>query len=204
MAARGRSSGLPAYSERHKNMKLYTKTGDAGETGLANGKRLSKADEVFELLGTLDELNSHLGLSLTEVEEKKIRKELLRIQDQLLIIGAVIAGSSKVTFQSSEVRWLEKHIDSYQQQFGDDWYQKFLLPGGTELAARLDVARTVCRRVERFMVRYPSGFPQRKILQKYLNRLSDYLFALRCFVNHQAGYEESEFTPKYLEMFGKK
>lgn len=184
-------------------MKLYTKTGDKGESGLASGHRLSKDDLIFEVLGTIDELNAWIGLTVTLIETPALRKDLMRIQDQLLMIGAVVAGSKKVEFDESEIMWLEKEIDVYQGQFGENWYQKFLLPGGTELAARLDVSRTVCRRAERMCVRWTHD--NQKILhpQKYLNRLSDYLFALRCYTNHVMKYEETQFSPKYLKVFEK-
>lgn len=185
-------------------MKLYTKTGDNGESGLASGHRLPKSDQLFEVLGTIDELNSWLGLSLTKVEEEKLRHALMRIQDQLLIVGAIVAGSKNVEFKKNEVLWLEKQIDFYQSQFGEEWYKKFLLPGGTELAACLDVSRTVCRRAERVFISYSEKISQHQSIQKYLNRLSDYLFALRCFINHTVKYQETQFKPKYLKMIEKK
>jgi cob(I)alamin adenosyltransferase len=181
-------------------MKLYTKTGDTGESGLASGHRMSKDSLVFEVLGTLDELNAWLGYSVAMIEDAALRQDLMRIQDQLLIIGAVIAGSKKVLFDASEIHWLEKEIDQYQSQFGEDWYKKFLLPGGTEHAARIDVTRTVCRRAERLVVTWSKQEIQHPELQQYINRLSDYLFALRCFINHSMKFEETQFTPKYLEM----
>lgn len=184
-------------------MKLYTKTGDTGESGLANGQRAAKDDLVFEVLGTLDETNSWIGLSLTLVEDTKLRHDMMRIQDQLLMIGALIAGSKKVKFDNKEIFWLEKRIDQYQSEFGTNWYKKFLLPGGTELAARLDVTRAVSRRAERLLVTWIRGNSDQQVLQQYLNRLSDYLFALRCYINHSMKYEETKFQPKYLEMMKK-
>ena len=183
-------------------MKLYTKTGDEGLSSLANGQRLAKDSAVFEVLGTIDECNSWLGFSISIIEDSKLRQQLMRIQDQLLIIGGVVAGSQKVKFRASEITWLEKEIDRYQAEFGEDWYQKFLLPGGTELASRLDIARTVCRRSERILVQFDAGKKFVKV-RMYLNRLSDYLFALRCFINHSMKYEETQFQPKYLKQLGK-
>lgn len=179
-------------------MKLYTKTGDEGLSNLANGQRLAKDSTVFDVLGTIDECNSWIGFSISIVEDSKLRKHLMRIQDQLLIIGGVIAGSKKVKFHVSEITWLEKEIDRYQAIFGEEWYKKFLLPGGTELAARLDITRTVCRRAERVLVEFDAEQHFLKI-RKYFNRLSDYLFALRCFINHSMRYEETQFQPKYLK-----
>lgn len=178
-------------------LKLYTKTGDKGESGLANGQRLSKSALVFEVLGTFDELNAHLGLSVVPADAAT-RLELMRLQDTLLIIGAQVAGSTKVALEPTEITWLERRIDFYQQNTRSDWYTKFLLPGGTELAARLDVARTVCRRAERLLTQLTETSSVSVDIPAFINRLSDYLFALRCYVNAQAGYEEKEFSPRYL------
>lgn len=191
---------------KNKPIKLYTKTGDKGESGLADGVRATKSDLVFEVLGGLDELNSHLGVTLVEAKKSinsklQITNELMKVQNNLLVLGAVVAGSEKVKMKESDVDFLEERIDYYQKNTREDWYTKFLLPGGTELAARIDVARAVARRVERVMVGYKIQNSKLKITnnkvlvieQKYLNRLSDYLFALRCFVNSAEGYEESKF-----------
>jgi cob(I)alamin adenosyltransferase len=183
-----------------KPPKLYTKTGDKGESGLANGVRLSKASLIFEVLGTLDELNAHLGMAVVAAD-KATKLELMRLQDTLLIIGAQIAGSTKVALEPSEISWMEERIDVYQQQTRSDWYTKFLLPGGTELAARLDVARTVCRRAERLVARHSEASDVSANISMLINRLSDYLFALRCYVNAVAGFEEKEFSPRYLQSF---
>ncbi len=214
--------------QQKQPLKLYTKTGDKGESGLADGQRLSKSELIFEVLGTIDELNSNIGFGVIEAKEP-YRQELLQIQDYLMIIASEIAGSKKVALEPQAIRQLEKRIDVYQQETRVDWFTKFLLPGGTEMAGRLDLARTVCRRLERLVVRYSnqgfmdgaqlnwapqvhtnikkqntnpalSGVPAK--ITQYLNRLSDYLFALRCFVNSQAGYEEKEFHPKYLDALG--
>lgn len=180
-----------------KPLKLYTKTGDRGESGLANGQRLRKSSLIFEVLGTLDELNAHLGLSVV-VADASIRPELMRIQDTLLIVGAQIAGSTKVVLEDTEIAWLESRIDYFQQNTRSDWYTKFLLPGGIESAARLDVARTVCRRAERLLARLHQEIAVTADISAFINRLSDYLFALRCFVNSKANYKEVEFSPRYL------
>ena len=143
---------------------------------------------------------------LNEKNSKQVTTELMRIQNSLIVVGAVVADSEEVEIEESEVEWLEKHIDYYQSVFGEDWYKRFLLPGGVELAARIDVARSVCRRVERTFVKFKDQRPKTKMTNQnanmteridlvgvFLNRLSDYLFALRCFVNHESGYDEREF-----------
>lgn len=187
--------------QQKQPLKLYTKTGDKGESGLANGRRLSKSSLIFEVLGTLDELNAHLGLSVV-VADASIRPELMRIQDTLLIVGAQIAGSTKVVLEDKEIAWLESRIDYFQQNTRSDWYTKFLLPGGIESAARLDVARTVCRRAERLLAHLTQQASLPELVGPFINRLSDYLFALRCYTNAKAGYEEKEFSPRYLQSLG--
>lgn len=172
---------------------VYTKTGDKGESGLANGQRLGKESLIFEVLGTIDELNSHLGACVIVLP--KVEK-LLEIQDTLFYVGSEIAGSKKAILSAKKTTSLEKLIDELQSQMGENWYQKFLLPGGSEPAARLDIARTVCRRVERLIVIYSKQAPISPEILKYINRLSDYLYVLRCHVNLRSGKKEKVFIPK--------
>ena len=147
----------PIQVVKTKMIKLYTKSGDKGESGLGRGERLLKSDLVFEVLGTIDELNTFIGLAVSEAtntKQEKLRRELQRVQNMLLNCGAVVGSGKDTTVEiEREVAWLEKKIDKYQAGFGDDWYKRFLLPGGTELAARIDVCRAVCRRAERVLVR---------------------------------------------------
>jgi len=185
-------------------MKLYTKTGDKGTSSIIGVARIPKDADVFHVVGTIDELNSWVGLSIASLHEyRQIQLDLMRIQDKLLITGAVIAQSKKVKLEESELKWLEQEIDRYQKVFGENFYTKFLLPGGVEPAARVDVARTVCRRLERIIVDYCEDTAEFSIVLQYINRLSDYLFALRCYLNHEMKYNEKEFTPTYLKVFEK-
>jgi cob(I)alamin adenosyltransferase len=183
---------------------VYTKTGDKGESGLANGQRLAKSDPIFEVLGTLDELNSHLGLCVVKLSQMSSSRRmrsvsaseiqlLLDIQDTLFHVGAEVAGSTKTSLQAKKIVDLEKEIDHTQTLMGDNWYQKFVLPGGCESAAQLDVARAVCRRCERLLVSYSEHHTIRQELLQYLNRLSDYLYVLRCFENLNSGKQENVF-----------
>lgn len=193
-------------------VKLYTKTGDKGESNVLAGIRLPKDHILFEVLGTLDELNTHLGLvvahfSIDTKLAKSLRNELLEIQDNLLNLGAIIAGSEKIDTKVASISQLETRIDFYQTNTRDDWFHTFLLPGGIPLAAYTDVSRTVCRRLERRLATLANNPDTRlyinpdslKDIQAYANRLSDYLFALRCYINSQEGYEEKEYQPKYLK-----
>lgn len=198
-------------------LKLYTKTGDKGESNVLAGIRLPKDHMIFEVLGTMDELNAVLGVVVTQSHlqqsalpvklTSKIRLEIVAIQDTLLNLGAIVAGSEKIDTSVADIKQLEKRIDFYQKNTRDDWYHTFLLPGGVGLAAYTDLARTVCRRLERRMATLNQDTDVRlyvkpeslRDIQAYINRLSDYLFALRCYVNSEAGYEEKEYSPKYLE-----
>lgn len=172
---------------------VYTKTGDGGQSGLANGVRLGKDELIFEVLGTLDELNSHLGSCVVILPKEK---KLPEIQNTLFYLGAEIAGSKKAILSGDTVTELEKLIDDLQKKMGENWYQKFLLPGGSEAAARLDIARTVCRRCERLIVTYSTHKKVSPEILKYINRLSDYLYVLRCHVNLNQGKKESVFEVK--------
>lgn len=180
-----------------KFISVSTKTGDQGETSLANGQRVSKDHPLFFVVGTLDELNSWLGLAVVKLDHgfPEHQQFLLEVQNNLFYIGAEVALSPNTKFSHHTLTKLENISENLQKQLQDDWYQKFLLPGGTETGAILDIARTVCRRCERVLVKAnKEGCQIRPVILKYLNRLSDYLFVLRCFVNHSLEYEEKQFT----------
>lgn len=172
-------------------MKVYTRTGDKGKSSLANGQRLKKSELVFDILGTLDELNSHLGW-ICLVTDEKVRAEILHLQDNIFRLGTIVAQSYAAKFDfKTEVIYLEIAIDKYQGIFGEDWYSKFILPGGTEAAARTDITRSICRRCERLVVKLNDE--KLHEVQKYLNRMSDYLFVLRCYLNWLEKYQEQQF-----------
>jgi cob(I)alamin adenosyltransferase len=185
-------------------IKISTKTGDRGETGLASGHRLAKDAQVFEVVGTLDELNSWLGVVIAQYEpvqatlldksaDAQVKERLYRIQNTLFYIGAEIAGSPSATLADTELRQLEDWSDALQQQMAANWTTQFLLPGGTKIGAWVDIARTVCRRCERVLVSYSREVSMRPLLLQYLNRLSDYLYILRCYVNQELSYQEKPF-----------
>lgn len=181
---------------------VTTKTGDRGQSSLANGRRLSKSDLHFEVVGNLDELNSWLGLVVVKLGSAfaETKTYLETIQDTLFYIGAEVAASPKARLKQSALEKLEATTQKMQEALADDWHTRFILPGGTELGAHLDLARTVCRRAERSLTllseqaQAEGGEALNPILLKYLNRLSDYLYVLRCFVNDQQGYSEKEFV----------
>ncbi len=176
-------------------LSITTKTGDKGESGLANGQRVGKDHLVFEVVGTLDELNSWLGLVAVKMADSfdEHKKYIYEVQDTLFYVGAEIAQSPKAKLSSSAVTKLERRSESLQKSMEKNWITKFLLPGGTELGAHLDIARTVCRRCERLVVAFDHHEKVSPTVMRYINRLSDYLYVLRCFVNQQEQYQEKKF-----------
>ena len=180
--------------------KIYTKTGDQGNTALINGERLPKNSLVFEFLGTLDEFNASLGLviskfasipqSQTMVKEKKL---LTNLQNELFKLGAEIAASPKVKLDEQFTHHLEKEIDFLQNDLGKDWRYKFVLPGGSEISAFLDLSRTICRRLERRLVSLDNERDIREVALQFINRSSDYLYVLRTWVNKELKNKEIEF-----------
>jgi len=178
-----------------KLIKVSTKTGDAGQSGLISGERLGKQHLRFQAIGDVDELNSWLGLIVAKfASEFAIHKEfLLEVQDTLFYLGAELAKSPKVKLQAVQVDELEVRSDQLQAELAEGWHNQFLLPGGTELGGYLDIARTVCRRAERSVVALAQEEEIRPVVFQYLNRLSDYLYILRCFVNHALEYQEKRF-----------
>lgn len=185
---------------------VSTKTGDKGTSGLANGQRLDKDALIFEVLGTQDELNSWLGLIIAKMAPSFTDKSayLLEVQDTLFYIGAELAQSPKAKLSKSSLTKLETNSDELQASMAEGWTTRFVYPGGTELAANIDIARTVCRRLERLIVQLSKHQTVSELIFKYINRLSDYLFVLRCFINEQENYEEKKFNATYAENIIKK
>ncbi len=176
-------------------MKIYTKTGDKGETGYIGG-RISKSSERIELVGNLDELNASIGLIASKTKNDrtfvKLNQKLFKLQNSLFSLGAIIAGGkSEVNFKK-ETEKLEKEIDAMEKLLKP--LKNFILPGGSEVAAHIHLSRTICRRTERQMVRYfdTINFTDEasENLLSYLNRLSDYLFVLARFTNKNLGEED--------------
>lgn len=179
---------------------ISTKTGDTGESSLANGERVPKTSLVFELIGTVDELNSWLGLVVVQLRatsESQLQAEsqfLLSVQDTLFYLGAEIARSPKAKLTVDKLKLLEQRAEALQISMAEEWHTQFLLPGGTELGAQLDIARTVCRRCERTGFRYGQEVELSPLILNYLNRLSDYLYLLRCHANHLLHHREHFFA----------
>ena len=173
-----------------KKSSVYTRRGDAGMTGLASGQRVPKSHCRLEAYGTLDELNSLLGLLCTYQEEETDRQQLQQIQNDLFSVSCELATldrQPKSSLSADAVEMLERAIDDTEC---GEW-RGFILPGGTRGAALAHVCRTVCRRVERCICRIDDGGRVNPILLQYINRLSDYLFVLAKKMNKLAGQEEN-------------
>ena len=163
-------------------MKIYTRPGDTGETALFGGKRVGKDDARIEAYGTVDELNSFIGLARATWPESPVDAELERIQNDLFDVGAQLAAPGHDRFTGADPRRieeLERAIDDAEKELVP--LTNFVLPGGSAAAAQLHVARTVCRRAERNVVSLGEGAPRGTVV--YLNRLSDFLFVAARFVN---------------------
>lgn len=179
-------------------MKLYTKTGDKGKTSIIGG-RVDKDHARVEAYGTIDELNSLIGKAVTELEDTKfddIREELLEIQHQLFDAGGDLANVMKervYKLEASYVEDLEARIDAYSNEAPE--LTKFILPGGSPAAATLHIARTVTRRAERQTVTLQKEIEDvPEVVQRYLNRLSDYLFAVARVVNFRLGIQDIHYS----------
>ena len=164
--------------------KIYTKSGDKGETGLVTGQRISKSSIRIDSIGSLDELNSFIGLSLTEEVPKIIRDVLHVIQHNLFDIGGEIATPGTNTTEETKVKYLEKIIDDLTSRL--DILREFILPGGCKAAAQIHVARAMCRKAERSCIALGNVNP---ITLRYLNRLSDLLFTIARYLNAAAGID---------------
>jgi len=169
-------------------MKIYTRTGDQGQTSLFGGTRVAKNDPRIESYGTVDELSSHIGVARASSLPAETDAELERVQSDLFEIGAHLAspGTSRFTgVESNRIEDLERAIDAMEQELAP--LTTFILPEGALGAAQLHVARTVCRRAERGVVGLRDESPATQSTITYLNRLSDYLFVAARFANLQAG-----------------
>lgn len=175
-------------------MKIYTKKGDKGTTALYGGKRLSKSELRIEAYGTVDELNSFIGLTGTYLEEKEYSDLLHSIQSRLFDIGTHLAAEpGKKNLILPEIpeaciTLLEQYIDKMNEGLPE--LKFFILPGGNSASAVCHVARTVCRRAERCVVRLSEKDDVNSILIQYLNRLSDFLFVLARKFAHDGGKQE--------------
>jgi cob(I)alamin adenosyltransferase len=169
----------------HRLSRIYTRTGDGGETGLGDGSRVAKDHPRIEALGCVDELNSHIGLLLTEQLPDDFRSCLLQCQNDLFDLGGELSIPGYSMLDDQRVLRLEAALDRYNDVLPP--LKEFILPGGSRCAAHAHVARTICRRAERSLVRLRREAPVPDVSLRYLNRLSDLLFVLARSLNRAAG-----------------
>lgn len=179
-----------------KEVRIYTKTGDDGTTGLIGGSRVKKYNIQLEAYGTVDELNSNIGLVLSAVEDKTIRQVLTEVQSKLFVIGAHLAmdenaGAMREQLPCTEddIAMLEKQMDSMFEVLPK--LDHFILPTGCLASGFAHVARTVCRRAERRIVELSEQKDVDPNLVKFINRLSDYLFVLSRKLNYDQNIAET-------------
>jgi cob(I)alamin adenosyltransferase len=179
-------------------VKIYTRTGDAGETALFDGTRVSKSDARVEAYGEIDELNAVLGMARAAGVDAEVDEVLAGLQRDLLALGARLADPAeriagrvtKAVITEADVTRLEQWIDRFEPELAP--LRRFIVPGGGTSGAALHLARTVCRRAERRIVALGSGAVE-PVLLVYVNRLSDLLFVLARLVNKRARAAEAEW-----------
>ena len=178
-----------------KITKVYTKTGDKGETSIIGGIRVKKSCERLEAYGTVDELSSHLGLLASMLPDGEDKDLIIRIQNNLFSVCSNLATDQSQTplydsakLPDGEIEVLEQEVDKIMNLLPER--QGFVLPGGTQAAAQAHVCRTVCRRAERRIVALSEVAQISPETQQYINRLSDYLFVLAKKINFNAGMSE--------------
>lgn len=176
-------------------MKIYTKTGDAGETGLFGGGRVPKSDPRVAAYGDVDELCAWLGVAAAHGDDPSLAAALRRVQEDLFVVGAILATPNparrkgeKFELRRERIEALEREVDAWEAELPP--LRAFVLPGGSPAGAFLHAARAVCRRAERAIVGLAAEDLPEPLLP-YVNRLSDWLFVAARTANHRAGAEEA-------------
>lgn len=181
-------------------MKVYTKKGDSGTTGLIGGTRVSKNHIRIESYGTVDELNSYIGLIRDQEINEETKVVLIEIQDRLFTLGSLLAADPEKTKMvlpqlfEEDVTFLEKQIDEMDETL--EPMKSFVLPGGHTTVSYTHIARCICRRAERLTVELSGQFEVNPIIIQYLNRLSDYLFTLSRKLTKDLGAKEQPWIPR--------
>jgi cob(I)alamin adenosyltransferase len=181
-----------------KKSNIYTKTGDDGTTGLVGGTRIKKNDLRLDAYGTVDELNTHIGIILTSDLPAEIRDLLFEVQNKLFNIGSRLASDEKgneitvkLSITEDHINMLEMAIDKIEEDLTP--LKQFILPGGSVAAARCHIARAVCRRAERCILDFAERQKVQPEVIRYMNRLSDFLFVLARKFNKDKGVDEKNW-----------
>lgn len=168
--------------------KIYTRTGDQGSTGLGDGTRIEKDHILIHAIGTVDELNSHIGLLICHVKDAEIRTALVRLQHQLFNLGGELATPGYALIKAEDIQQLETEIDRMNEMLPH--LVNFILPGGSLAAAECHIARSICRNAERAMVTLHQDDTVRSESLQFINRLSDWLFVCARYLLKQEGLPE--------------
>lgn len=182
-------------------MKIYTKTGDKGETSLFGGERVQKNNQRINAYGTVDELNAFIGLALTETKSDEVRNVLIDLQNKLFVVGSDLATPEteknkklKISRTNEDfIKKAESDIDNFTEKL--DELRNFILPGGSKSSAMLHVCRTICRRAEREIVALKSSEIVNQNIIVFLNRISDLLFVLSRYENKVSNYPDTIWNP---------
>jgi len=181
-------------------VKIYTKTGDSGSTSLIGGKRVPKYHERIEVYGSLDELISFIGLLRDSLESEKYQEILIKIQDRLMVCSSLLASDCVECTEDlpkiydKDIELLEKEIDKMEASL--EPLMSFILPGGHQAVSVCHIARTICRRIERQVVKLSEQVILDELIVKYLNRLSDYLFVLARRISKDFNAKEIPWKPE--------
>ncbi|MBI4067012.1 cob(I)yrinic acid a,c-diamide adenosyltransferase [Candidatus Gottesmanbacteria bacterium] len=176
-------------------LKIYTKTGDRGQTSLYGGKRVSKSDQRVIAYGSIDEINSTLGMVISKTNDQRVREFLEGIQIDLFLIGANLAGAKQeLNSLEAKTEEIEKFIDTLDKDLPE--LKNFILPGGSEAGATVNFARSVARRAEREVIKLGQTEQVDNTVVKYLNRLSDLLFIVGRYLNSLEGKKETIWKGK--------
>ena len=176
-----------------KKSRIYTRSGDDGSSGLANGERRSKTDQRFVAIGALDEFNAVLGIVCPQLGDPVLKQQVETLQKQIFICGAELALANEINIMEEHLLSVEKMIDHYDAALPRMTH--FILPGGSVAGATLHHARSVCRRVECEVLHLARQEEVNSLLLRYLNRLSDLLFVLARHLNRQQGEPETKWIP---------
>jgi len=173
-------------------MKIYTRSGDKGKTSLFDNTRVPKDSKRVESYGTLDELNSNLGMARSLIDDKNIRNIIKSIQRDLFDVAGELATPNGEDFpekiEQKDIERLEKIIDDLLEKMNQEQLSKFIIPGSNRCSAALHISRTVCRRAERRIISLMREEEVREVLLKYVNRLSDVIYSLARFVETDLDY----------------
>lgn len=180
-------------------MKIYTRKGDKGETSLIGGVRVKKSHKRIHAYGTVDELNSWVGLLRDSIDNSEIKKQLIEIQESLFTLGSLLASAPGAKMNlpelsDKEISLLEKYIDEMEKSLPE--LKTFILPGGHVFVSYCHLARTICRRAERWVIDIAENETIDPLIIGYLNRLSDYFFVLSRKLSLDNGAEEIPWIPR--------